>query len=164
MRSPRQATSEWLDRPQVTNREALTVGLVGAALFAALTYGARGLLAAAGIVDFRASMPVWLAGIIAGAMLAFGLFLGARRGKKAEELRSKISGLEARTQLLAGYEVYAEHLRDALADLRKLLAGDLPVFAIRDFIENGLFEPAQRLLGSKDRGELRFSILDPSSR
>jgi GAF domain-containing protein len=41
-----------------------------------------------------------------------------------------------------------------------VLAGELPAFSLRDFIEGGLFEPAQRLLvRSGARGEIRFSIL-----
>jgi hypothetical protein len=42
------------------------------------------------------------------------------------------------------YETYAEHLRDALRDLRRVVANELPSFSTRDFIEAGIFEPRTR--------------------
>lgn len=162
MKSPTKLASDWLERPQVTNREALVVGVLGGLVTSAIIYGAGALLKVSNLVDFDSSVPVWLAAVIAGLTLAFGLLLGARKGAEADVLKERITDLEAMTKELATYQAYAEHLRDALADLRKALAGELPAFSLRDFVENGLFEPAQRLLGrSGDRGEIRFSILHP---
>lgn len=162
MKSPRKLVSGWLERPQVTNGEALVVGVLGGLVTSVIIYAGGALLKVSNLVDFESSVPVWLAAVIAGVTLAFGLLLGARRGAEADVLRGRIVDLEALTKDLDTYQAYAEHLRDALADLRKALAGELPAFSLRDFIENGLFEPAQRLLArSGDRGEIRFSILHP---
>lgn len=88
-----------------------------------------------------------------------GLLLG-RAASGASELASQVHSLEARTDELAGYEVYAEHLRDALETLRQLLDLQLPSFSLADYIEKGIFEPAQRLLArGGDRGDIRFSVL-----
>lgn len=162
MKSPQKLASEWLERPQVTNREALVVGVLGGLLTSGLIYAVGVALSVADVIEFDSSIPVWLAAVVAGLALAFGLLLGAHKGATADLLKGRITDLEARTKELATYQTYAEHLRDALADLRKALAGELPAFSLRDFVENGLFEPAQRLLGrSGERGEIRFSILHP---
>jgi GAF domain len=162
MRSPKQIVTAWLDRPQVTNREALTVAIVGSFIWFALLWVSGQALDAADAVDFGDTIKLWLAAVIAGATLAFGLVIGARKGRQVPVLEKQISGLEARAQELGGYTVYAEHLRDALADLRRFLDGELPAFSLRDFIENGLFEPAQRLLARGHSGsDLRFSVLHP---
>ena len=160
MKSPRKVASGWLQQPQVTNREALIVGVLGGVVTWALLYAAGALLAVADLVDFDSSVPVWLAAVVAGLALALGLLLGAHKGAKVDVLTERISDLEVAAEELATYQTYAEHLRDALADLRKALAGELPDFSLRDFVEDGLFDPAQRLLvRSHDRGEIRFSIL-----
>jgi hypothetical protein len=162
MRSPNQILGAWLDRPQVTNRDALVVGVLSALVFLALGYGIRALLAALDLIDFGGAIPVWTAAIAGGALLGVGLLLGARKGGKTDELQARISDLEARTVQLGAYEVYAEHIRDALADLRRHISGELPAFSLRDFIESGLFVPAQRLLvRTGSRGDIRFSILHP---
>lgn len=162
MKSPKRIVTAWLDRPQVTNREALTVGIVGGLVVFGLLWLAGQALDAADAIDFGDTIKLWLAAVLAGAMLTLGLVIGARKGRQVQVLRREISGLEARTEELGGYTVYAEHLRDALADLRRFLDGELPGFSLRDFVENGLFEPAQRLLARGHSGsEIRFSVLHP---
>jgi hypothetical protein len=94
VQSPKKVVAAWLDRPQVTNREALVVGVIGGLLTAGLLYAAGALLSTVELVDFTSSIPVWLAAV-AGVMLAVGLVVGARKGSKAEELREQISQLES---------------------------------------------------------------------
>jgi hypothetical protein len=157
---PAKWLSRWLAQPQVTNRDALILAVIAWVVIAGLLYGGRALLRLVDVVDANSAIPLWLAAGVAGLMLAIGLLVGARKGAKTEQLRYRIADLEARIEELATYQTYAEHVRDALADLRKTLAGELPAFSLRDFVENGLFEPAQRLLvRSATRGEVRFSIL-----
>jgi hypothetical protein len=90
--------SEWLERPQVTNREALIVGVLGGIATSAVLYGVGALLGSIDLVDFTSSVPVWLAAFVAGSMLAAGLLLGARKGSKAQQLKQRIADLEASTQ------------------------------------------------------------------
>jgi GAF domain-containing protein len=162
--SPIKAVEGWLDRPQRTNRDALVVGLVGAAIFAAALYAARRLLAAADLVDIGTPLPVWLAAAIAGVALGVGLLLGRRTVGVLENqvgaLKGQVGRLEARTSELGASEPYSEHIREALRDLRKVVGGELPWFSLRDYVEKGLFEPAQRLLmRDGTRGDVRFSVL-----
>ncbi|HXP37295.1 MAG TPA: GAF domain-containing protein [Solirubrobacteraceae bacterium] len=112
-------------------------------------------------------LHAWLAALIASVTFLGGLLLGAAMGAADddENLGSKIRELESRTGELGAYETYAEHLRDALRDLRRVVAHELPSFSTRDFIETGIFEPAYTLLQrdhrDKARGDVRFSILRP---
>jgi hypothetical protein len=112
-------------------------------------------------------LPAWIAALIAAVALFVGLLLGVAMGTAddAEGLDSKLRELESRTGELGAYETYAEHLRDALRDLRRVVANELPSFSTRDFIEAGIFEPAHALLQRDHRGEargdVRFSILRP---
>lgn len=108
---------------------------------------------------------VWVAALIGLVAFLVGLVLGTAMGgaREGDGLKTKISELESRTGELGEYETYAEHVRDALGELRKVVAKELPSVSTRDFIEVGIFEPAYRLLRrdhrDADRGDVRFSIL-----
>jgi hypothetical protein len=108
---------------------------------------------------------VWVAALIGLIAFLVGLVLGTAMGgaREGDGLKTKISELESRTGELGEYEIYAEHVRDALGELRKVVAKELPSVSTRDFIEVGIFEPAHRLLRrdhrDADRGDVRFSIL-----
>jgi GAF domain-containing protein len=141
----------WLNAPHRTNRHAIVAGILASLATLALLYAGGLLLDVVDVVDFDGTAPVWLAGLITGAALGGGFVLG-RAGSRA-------SREEVRT-----YDRYAEHLRDALADLRRTFGEELPDFSLRDFVENGVFQPAQRLLVRRGaRGDVRFSILHPSA-
>jgi hypothetical protein len=139
--------SAWLNRPQRTRRDDLLIAVVFAALLWVLGQVGGRLVDALGLIDFRNSVPIWAAALVGGMLLALGTLLGRRRYLLAPQ----------------AHELYTQHLRDALADLRKLTAGELPDFSLRDYIENGLFQPAHKLLTTRgrNRGEVRFSILHP---
>jgi putative methionine-R-sulfoxide reductase with GAF domain len=132
----------WLNRPQRTRGDELLTGLIGAALFLLIAWLVGRLLDSLGVIEWRNEVPLWLAALLAGLSLAAGILL-ARWTHAA---------------IPQAHELYAEHLRDALADLRRLVAGEMPDFSLRDYIENGLFQPAH----GRDRGEVRFSVLHPS--
>jgi hypothetical protein len=77
-------------------------------------------------------LRAWTAALIAAAALLVGLLLGAtvRAAGDSEGLDKKIRELESRTGELGAYETYAEHLRDALRDLRRVVANELPSFRL----------------------------------
>ncbi len=108
---------------------------------------------------------VWVLALGALGALLVGLVLGTvlASDEDGDGLKSKISALESRTGELGEYETYAEHVRDALGELRKMVSREMPSVSIRDFIEIGIFEPAHRLLQREHRaaarGDVRFSIL-----
>ncbi|HST54693.1 MAG TPA: GAF domain-containing protein [Solirubrobacteraceae bacterium] len=96
-------------------------------------------------------VPLWVAVLAFGVALLMGILFATAAGggtTEYENLQSKL---------------YAEHVRDALALLRRLLEGKLPRLSIRDLIEIGIFEPAHELLmrdpANAARGDVRFSIL-----
>lgn len=164
LKSPRDWISKWLASPQVTVRQALGVGVVGSLISWLLLWVAGKLLEVVNVVDFDDTVPVWLAAAAAGVGLAAGLIATARARAVAGDLESQVDRLGDQADELRAhrqvYDTYAEHLRDALGDLRKVIAGELQALSLRDFIETGLFEPAQRLLlRSGERGEIRFSVL-----
>src|ERR1700704_1182837 len=112
-------------------------------------------------------LHAWIAALVASVTFLAGLLLGVTFAATddGENLDSKIRELESRTGELGAYETYAEHLRDALRDLRRVVAHELPSFSTRDFVETGIFEPAHILLQrdhrDEARGDVRFSILRP---
>jgi hypothetical protein len=95
-------------------------------------------------------VPVWVA-VLAGGL---GLIGGIIAGAYGEGTRSFP-------------DTYALHVRDALADLRRVFAAELEHFSLRDFIETGIFEPAHLLLqrnpAGDSRGDIRFSVLHPDA-
>ncbi len=140
---------EWLERPQRTNRQAIVIGVVVWGLTTGLLYGIGWLLDLLTLVDFSGSAPIWLVAALVGGALSGGFVIGrATRAQSRKEARA--------------YDAYAEHLRDAMVDLRRAVSGQLEGFLWRDFIENGLFQPAHRLLTQDgSRGDVRFSVLHP---
>jgi GAF domain-containing protein len=140
--------ANWLNRPQRTRRDDLSVGLVLVGLVYVLTYGLGRGLDALGLIDFGNDVPLWLAALAIVFALLAGIFVGRRSYTSAPQT----------------YELYAEHLRDALADLRRVKEDELETFSLRDYVENGIFQGAHRLLTThgRARGDVRFSILHPS--
>jgi GAF domain len=113
-------------------------------------------------------VPVWAAVLAGGSGICVGIVFGAsgERQVDPDDTEDKLKELEQKTATLGAYDTYAVHVRDALADVRRELAGELPNFSLREFIETGIFEPAHVLLQQDHtgalRGDVRFSILHPS--
>jgi GAF domain len=138
--------------------DVLIVPLLVAALVAVVLFIA-GLLA-------DSSAPLWTVALALAVGLVAGLVLGRvswpRDRDEGAATAAEIADLRRRVEELDPYATYAEHLRDALGDLRKVVSGEVPAFSVRDFIETGLFYPAHRLLTrSGRRVDVRFSVLHP---
>ena len=88
---------------------------------------------------------VWVLALAALVAFLAGLVYGMALGGASEGdgLKSRINELESRIGELGEYETYAEHVRDALGELRKVISREMPSVSTRDFIEIGIFEPAQ---------------------
>jgi hypothetical protein len=113
---------KWLSSPQRTNRQAIVVGVLSSLVAAALLYGAGVVLDLVHVFDFSGDAPLWALALAAGTALGGGFVLGRATLAASER--------EARA-----YDSYAVHLGDAMADMRRALAGELPDFQWRDFIE-----------------------------
>jgi GAF domain len=114
-------------------------------------------------------VPVWALVLAIGISFCVGVVRGASKehaDERRQEVEPGIAALESQVATLRSYDTYAIHVRDALEDLRRVLADELRNFSLRDFIETGIFEPAHVLLQrdheDAPRGEIRFSILHPS--
>jgi len=142
--------ANWLRRPQRTRADDLLVAVVFTVLLWATVYIGGRVLDAIGLISFDNAVPIWVAALAGGVALVIGLLLGRNIYRHTPQT----------------HELYTEHLRDALGDLRRLASGGLPGFSLRDYIENGLFQPAHRLLTTRgrDRGDVRFSILHPDAK
>jgi GAF domain-containing protein len=100
------------------------------------------------------SVPAWLLLIpIAGAVLL--TVLGARR------LRAGSVDSESLAKELGRSRKYSGHLQDSLDDLQRVISGDVNV-DISDYIEQGVLEPARRILTEKPAENVRLSVLLPS--
>lgn len=111
-------------------------------------------------------VPVW--GMLLGVAIAAsaGILYGAwGDAPRAPALSvDRLRTLEGEIAALRVYDTYAVHVEDALRDLRHVVAGELPSFSLRDFIEIGIFEPAHQMLQHDRgalRGDVRFSIIHP---
>lgn len=132
---------------------AIVVGVIGPPIFA---------------FTLDDKVPVWGLVLGVGVAGAFGIIRGASGDYQTlgEGAQTKLVGLEKQVATLGAYDTYAVHVLDALADLRRELANELPNFSLREFIEAGIFEPAHVLLQrdhvGAPRGDVRFSILHPA--
>lgn len=129
----------WLER-QSTNRDSIVVGLVFVALPIAL-----GALNAAEVLS---TMP--LAAWIGVALVAPLIALAYRRGRAS-----------AAASVPPDVSRYVEHTTDAIDTLQLVRTGEIEPIAVGAFIQEGIFEPAHTILSQGDRGDVRFSILDP---
>jgi hypothetical protein len=113
-------------------------------------------------------VPVWALVLATGVGFCGGIVRAASTERRDEpsSTEDQLGTLEQRVATLGAYDTYAVHVRDALADVRRVLADELPNFSLREFIETGIFEPAHVLLqrdhAGAPRGDVRFSILHPS--
>ncbi len=129
---------------------AIIVGIIGPPIFA---------------LTLHDDVPVWVLVLAIGLAGALGIVRGAS-GDRAGDTADELTALEKQVATLGAYDTYAAHVEDALRDLRRVLAGELPSFSLRDFVETGIFEPAHILLqrdhAGAPRGDVRFSILHPT--
>jgi GAF domain-containing protein len=130
----------WLER-QSTNRDAVLVGL-GFVLLPLIF----GVLDSTGVFN---TLP--LGAWIALALVVPALWLAYRLGRRS-------------SALVVPPDVgrYVEHTTDAIDTLQLLLRGEIDPIAVREFIQEGIFEPAHAILTQRDRGDVRFSILHPN--
>jgi hypothetical protein len=167
----------WLKRGS-TNQDALVLGL-GLGVFISLTM--TGLT----VGDVLNALPPLVWAIIATLCTVFlvGVLVGRRMAQRSalEQTNRKIERVSAEGQAELEREVaavraeerrlreereqtaerYAEHLSDALDTLERILSGTIPSVQLRDFIREGLLEPARALLLSPGhRGDVRLSVLE----
>jgi GAF domain-containing protein len=128
----------WLER-QSTNHDALVVGF----LFVLIPL----LLGALDATSVLKTLPLaaWL-GIVAGSALIAGAY---RLG------RSRVQA-----SIPVDVDRYVGHTTDAIDTLQLVISGEIDEIEVGQFVQEGIFEPAQTILSQRDRGDVRFSILE----
>jgi len=145
---------DWLRQLPTEVANAIVVPLLVVVVIAVVAIVA-GFLVNTRVVVWVAVLA-FLGGVIAGAVIE------RPRRSPDSAAEQELVELRHRADELAPYDTYAEHVRDALNDLRKAIRGELTSFSLRDFVEVGVFQTAHRLLSrSSARGDVRFSILHP---
>lgn len=92
-------------------------------------------------------MPVWGALAVAVVVGVVGYVIGT--------VRSGIKKL---------YPVYAEHIRDALESLQKVLAGEIAGVNIDEFVERGILGPARYWLRHGPSEDVRLMVVQPNEK
>jgi len=107
------------------------------------------------------TLPTWLVAAVLGAIIAIlaiqGLRLRQRRGHVEVITGFALEASESRAMVIA----YADHLTEMLYALQRVLAGVIPGVNARDFIEDGILQPARDLITSRQEDDVRLSILAP---
>jgi GAF domain-containing protein len=96
----------------------------------------------------RVAVPTWLVaaavGIAAAVIITQGLRLHARR--------------RDRTVTAA----YGEHAIEILVACQRVVGGEIPGVTVKEWIEDGILEPARDLIRTRQTGDVRLSILVPA--
>jgi len=129
----------WFKR-QSTNRDALVLLVLGIAIPVVLA-----VLDATKVVR-TLGIEAWIA--IAAALLLLAIVYRA-------------GGASARRTLPVDVDRYVEHLTDAIETMQKVASGTIPPIEVREFVQEGIFEPAHTILSQRGRGDVRFSVLVP---
>jgi GAF domain-containing protein len=69
--------------------------------------------------------------------------------------------VSVRRALPVDVDRYVEHVTDAIETMQKVASGTIPSIAAREFVQEGIFEPAHTILSQRGRGDVRLSVLDP---
>ena len=100
------------------------------------------------------TVPTKIAILVPGGMafavvLLVALAIGIRRRKKVAEASLKLTA------------AYAQHGREILYALQRVLSGAIPGVDVGEFIENGILSPARDYLMEGQDDDVRLSILAP---
>jgi hypothetical protein len=129
----------WLER-ESTNRDAVVLLVLGIAIPLVL-----------GVLDATKTIKTLAVG--AWVAIAVGFLLLA--------IVYRLGGVSVRRALPVDVDRYVEHVTDAIETMQKVASGTIPSIAAREFVQEGIFEPAHTILSQRGRGDVRLSVLDP---
>lgn len=107
------------------------------------------------------AVPTWAVAVAAGVVLAIIAIQGLRLRERSGDvvgmtnLAIDIEGMRAMT------EAYAEHLTQILYSCQRVLGGEIPGVTVKEWIEDGILEPARDLIRTRQTEDVRLSILVP---
>jgi GAF domain-containing protein len=114
------------------------------------------------------SIPTWLVAAAIGVCGGVILILAWRLRRRHGQLEELVGGVEGMVGAVRYAEqareitaAYAEHLIEVLYAFQRVLAGDIPGVTIKEFIEDGILEPARDLIKTRQDEDVRLSILVP---
>lgn len=142
----------WLSRLGGDVVYAAVVDLTGKAL----VYLGIVFLAALGLLIWQGgSVPAWLLLIPIALAALLAVFIVRR-------LRAKQVDNDSLIKELGRSGEYSRHLQISLDDLQRVISGDVDV-DIPNYLEQGVLEPARRILTEKPAEDVRLSVLLPSA-
>jgi GAF domain-containing protein len=116
------------------------------------------------------TIPTWAIALAISLAAAVIVIQAIRLRRRRGEIADLTGGVESIAEFAAQTEharamaaAYAEHLGEILYSLQRVLAGAIPGVDARDPIEDGMLQPARDLLGSRQVGDARLSVLLPDN-
>lgn len=107
------------------------------------------------------SVPTWAVAIAGGVVLAVIVILGLRlreRGGHVEGVTSIAFEIEQERRMTVAY---ADSLISILYAFRRVLDGEIGGVTVKEWIEDGVLEPARDLIRTRQDEDVRLSILVP---
>ncbi len=107
------------------------------------------------------SVPMWLVAIVAGGVLAVTVIQGLRLHERGGHVAGMATIAMQIEQARAMTAAYAEHLTEILYTFQRVLNGDIPGVTVKEWMEDGILEPARELIRTRQIDDVRLSILVP---
>jgi hypothetical protein len=108
------------------------------------------------------AIPTWLIAVVLGVILAVIITQGLRlrsRGTDVQGMAALAMQLDQVQRVTAGY---ADHVTNMLYAFQRVREGTLGDVTVREWIEDGILDPARDLLKTRQSEDVRLSILMPN--
>lgn len=146
-----QNDQKWLSKLGSDILRAAAIDLAGRAL----VYVGLGVLAILGLLIWQGgTVPAWLLLLPISIALLIAV-VGARN------VRTKTVDMESLGKEFGRSGEYSRHLQNSLDALQRVVSGDVDA-EIPYYLEQGVLEPARRILNEKPAENVRLSVLLPS--
>ncbi len=129
---------------------------------AAVDLAGKGLIWVTGALAIALGLAIWKGGSVPAWLLLVPIALTVLLAALiARQLHARKVDNESLAKELGRSREYSRHLQDSLDDLQRVMGGDVDV-DISDYVEQGVLEPARRILTEKPAENVRLSVLLPS--
>lgn len=107
------------------------------------------------------SLPTWAVAAAIGLVLAILVVQALRLRERGGHVEGITNVALYSEQMRAITTAYAEHLNEILYAFQRVVGGEVPGVTVKDWIEDGILEPARDIIRSRQTGDVRLSILEP---
>jgi GAF domain-containing protein len=112
-------------------------------------------------VSGEVGVPTWAVAVGGGLVLAVLAIQGLRLRERRSHVQGALFVAREIEQMRAMTAAYADHLISILYAFQRVLTGDIPGVSVKEWIEDGILEPARDLLKTRQDEDVRLSILMP---